>query len=124
MKTLFADRDFNDRHSLGAVNSINWARILVQTVYYFSSYFRMRPHLPDGHAEIQYVVPTGNFGDILAGYYAKKMGLPMAKLVVATNSNDILARFWQSGIYQKLNSDDEATVSPQADFISTICQRV
>ncbi|KAF9530596.1 tryptophan synthase beta subunit-like PLP-dependent enzyme [Crepidotus variabilis] len=107
VKSLFADKEFNTKHHLGAVNSINWARILAQTVYYFLSYFHFQSQLPSGapaDVEIQYVVPTGNFGDILAGYYAKKMGLPMGKLVVATNENDILARFWKSGRYEKVDS--------------------
>ncbi|VDB83200.1 unnamed protein product [Peniophora sp. CBMAI 1063] len=103
VKALFADREFNDKHRLGAVNSINWARILAQTVYYFLSYFHAKRKLPAG-STLQYVVPTGNFGDILAGYYAKRMGLPMDKLVVATNANDILARFWKSGRYEKADS--------------------
>jgi len=97
---------------LGAVNSINWARILAQTVYYFLSYFHVQKYLPPGtsvdEAEIQYVVPTGNFGDILAGYYAKRMGLPMGKLVVASNANDILTRFWKSGRYEKFDSGELA----------------
>jgi threonine synthase len=71
-------------------------------VYYFLSYFHVQSQLPG--VEIQYVVPTGNFGDILAGYYAKRMGLPMAKLAVATNANDILARFWKTGKYEKQDS--------------------
>ncbi|KAF4603151.1 threonine synthase [Pleurotus pulmonarius] len=105
VKALFADKEFNDAYRLGAVNSINWARILAQTVYYFLAYFHIHAQLPeDTDVEIQYVVPTGNFGDILAGYYAKKMGLPMGKLVVATNANDILARFWKSGRYEKIDS--------------------
>ena len=111
MKALFADKEFNAKHRLGAVNSINWARILAQTVYYFLSYFHLRRQLaatlnPEElvRAKIQYVVPTGNFGDILAGYYAKRMGLPIDRLVVATNSNDILARFWRSGAYEKVDS--------------------
>ncbi|KZT04975.1 tryptophan synthase beta subunit-like PLP-dependent enzyme [Laetiporus sulphureus 93-53] len=103
VKALFADAPFNAAHHLGAVNSINWARILAQTIYYFLAYFR----LPHG-AEAQFVVPTGNFGDVLAGYYAKRMGLPMARLVVATNANDILARFWRSGAYEKVDSSDGA----------------
>ena len=103
VKALFADTAFNAQHHLGAVNSINWARILAQTVYYFLAYFRAHAQLPPG-AEIQFVVPTGNFGDILAGYYAKRMGPPMGKLVVATNANDILARFWRSGAYEKVDS--------------------
>ncbi|KDR77309.1 hypothetical protein GALMADRAFT_246661 [Galerina marginata CBS 339.88] len=108
VKALFANKEFNATHRLGAVNSINWARILAQTVYYFLSFFHFQSQLPSGTSiddiEIQYVVPTGNFGDILAGYYAKKMGLPIGKLVVATNANDILARFWKSGKYEKVDS--------------------
>jgi len=77
-------------------------------VYYFLSYFHLHSQLPEedsfGDIELQYVVPTGNFGDILAGYYAKKMGLPIGKLVVATNENDILARFWKNGRYEKVDS--------------------
>lgn len=111
MKTLFADRAFNSTHRLAAVNSINWARILAQTVYYFSSYFQLLRQLPPSTSpssiELQYVVPTGNFGDILAGYYAKQMGLPTGKLVVATNENDILARFWKSGRYEKVDSSSQ-----------------
>ena len=105
MKALFADQPFNEKYHLGAVNSINWARILAQTIYYFLAYFRVRDQIPHPESsELQFVVPTGNFGDILAGYYAKRMGLPMGKLVVATNSNDILARFWRSGRYEKIDS--------------------
>ncbi|KAJ6591115.1 tryptophan synthase beta subunit-like PLP-dependent enzyme [Mycena vulgaris] len=108
VKALFGDANFNATHRLGAVNSINWARILAQTVYYFLSYFHIQAQLAPGvnadDIDIQYVVPTGNFGDILAGYYAKRMGLPMTKLVVATNANDILARFWNAGKYEKVDS--------------------
>lgn len=106
VKALFGDHAFNEKHRLGAVNSINWARILAQTVYYFLAYFHTRSQLPSdpNSFELQFVVPTGNFGDILAGYYAKRMGLPMSRLVVATNANDILARFWKSGKYEKVDS--------------------
>ncbi|KAG5647481.1 hypothetical protein DXG03_009416 [Asterophora parasitica] len=121
LKSLFADREFNATHRLGAVNSINWARIVAQTVYYFLSYFQLQSLLPAGtnidDIEIQYVVPTGNFGDILAGYYAKRMGLPISKLVVATNENDILARFWKSGKYEKVDSTvtgDDGSSGPTA----------
>lgn len=92
------------------MNSINWARILAQTVYYFLSYFRIQAISPG--AKIQYVVPTGNFGDVLAGYYAKRMGLPMDKLVIATNSNDILARFWKTGRYERVESEGEIDTAP------------
>ncbi|KAF2869839.1 tryptophan synthase beta subunit-like PLP-dependent enzyme [Massariosphaeria phaeospora] len=102
VKALFADPEINKTHRLAAVNSINWARILAQITYYFHSYFnliRQKSFLPASH--IRFVVPTGNFGDILAGYFAKRMGLPAEKLVIATNENDILHRFWQSGSYEK-----------------------
>lgn len=102
MKALFADPEINKTHRLAAVNSINWARILAQITYYFYSYFnliRQPSFLPA--STVRFVVPTGNFGDILAGYFAKRMGLPAEKLVIATNENDILHRFWQSGKYEK-----------------------
>lgn len=89
VKACFSDPEFNARHRLGAINSINIARILAQITYYFSSYFELKRQLEsqgikDLKAEdLQYVVPTGNFGDILAGYYAKRMGLPVRNLVVA-----------------------------------------
>lgn len=111
MKALFADTEFNATHRLGAINSINWARILAQTVYYFLAYFHVRRQLSSSSSsstpEIQFVVPTGNFGDILAGFYAQQMGLPGARLAVATNANDILARFWKSGRYEKSAAGSE-----------------
>lgn len=102
MKALFADPQINKDLNLGAVNSINWARILAQTTYYFYAYFTLKrsPAYKAGQ-EFRFVVPTGNFGDILAGYFAKRMGLPANKLVVATNENDILNRFWKTGNYEK-----------------------
>jgi threonine synthase len=114
VKALFADRPFNEKYRLGAVNSINWARILAQTVYYFLAYFHVRNRIAHPErSELQFVVPTGNFGDVLAGYYAKRMGLPMGKLVVATNSNDILARFWRSGRYERVDSTLEGAAAAQ-----------
>ncbi|CAK0795533.1 unnamed protein product [Prorocentrum cordatum] len=98
VKGLFGELDFKKAYGLGAVNSINWARIMFQITYYFYTYFRLFPGC-DG--SISFSVPTGNFGDILAGYYAKRMGLPVKHLVIATNSNDILHRFFQSGTYEK-----------------------
>jgi len=96
--------------SLGAINSINWARIMAQIVYYFYAYFR----LPRDHFRpITFSVPTGNFGDAFAGYYAKLMGLPI-KLIVATNSNDILTRFFKSGTYERF--DVMPTMSPSMDI--------
>ncbi|KAF8583444.1 tryptophan synthase beta subunit-like PLP-dependent enzyme [Ramaria rubella] len=105
VKELFSDKAFNAQHHLGAINSINWARILAQTVYYFLAYFSLRRALPPTASPlIQFVVPTGNFGDVLAGYYAKRMGLPVQSFAIATNENDILARFWTSGRYEKIGT--------------------
>ncbi|KAI1461165.1 threonine synthase [Annulohypoxylon moriforme] len=102
VKALFADPDINSTLNLGAVNSINWARILAQIVYYFYSYFSLVKSSGLNFGEkVRYVVPSGNFGDILAGYFAHRMGLPVEKLVVATNENDILDRFWKTGRYEK-----------------------
>ena len=102
VKALFQDPDTNQTHKLGAVNSINWARILAQITYYFqahASLLKSGRYVPG--RKVRFVVPTGNFGDVLAGFYAKRMGLPIEKLVVATNENDILHRFWESGFYEK-----------------------
>ncbi|MBF0279062.1 MAG: threonine synthase [SAR324 cluster bacterium] len=98
VKDLFNNLEFKQKYHLGAVNSINWARILAQIVYYFYAYFRVQP---DCESPVNFCVPTGNFGDILAGYYAKKMGLPIAKLTAATNQNDILHRFFSKGEYHQ-----------------------
>ena len=85
------------------MNSINWSRILAQVTYYFHAYFSLLrlPSFDPSTSKVRFVVPTGNFGDILAGYYAKEMGLPIDKLYIATNDNDILHRFLQSGTYEK-----------------------
>lgn len=98
VKSLFNDLSFKQKYHLGAVNSINWARVLAQIVYYFYAYFRVEPQCA---RHVNFSVPTGNFGDILAGYYAKMMGLPIACLLVATNRNDILHRFFTKGEYHK-----------------------
>jgi threonine synthase len=121
LKILFADRSFNTKHRLGAVNSINWARILAQTVYYFLTYLRTKKDgLLEGGKKLQFVVPTGNFGDVLAGYYAKRMGVPMDKLVIATNENDILARFWASGRYEKVASSGISTSAPAVSPVAGV----
>jgi len=96
--------------SLGAINSINFARILAQTVYYFYAYLSLPKK---DKQQVTFSVPTGNFGDALAGYYAKLMGLPI-NLVVATNSNDILARFFKTGAYEKFAV--MPTISPSMDI--------
>ncbi|HVJ00268.1 MAG TPA: threonine synthase [Sphingomonas sp.] len=95
VKAAFNDKAFSSRFQLGAVNSINWARLMAQVVYYF--YAAVRLGAPE--QRIAFSVPTGNFGDVFAGYVAAKMGLPVAKLVVATNVNDILARALSTGDY-------------------------
>ncbi len=96
LKQLFRDADFRTRVGLAGVNSINWARVVAQTVYYFTSAVA----LGAPHRHISFAVPTGNFGDVLAGYVAKRMGLPVERLLVATNANDILARALASGRYE------------------------
>ena len=106
VKALFADTDFAGRTSLTAVNSINFARIAIQTVYYFAASRLDAPPI--------FIVPTGNFGDIFAGEAASRMGLPIEKLVIATNSNDILARALNSGVYQAGSA--QATLSPSMDI--------
>ena len=112
VKDLFKS-EFRDEVGLGAVNSINWARILAQIVYYFWSYFELkRKSKIEG---INFVVPTGNFGDILAGYYATRMGCPTEKLVVATNQNDILDRFFKTGVYH-YTGGSKSTPAPSMDI--------
>ncbi|NQZ59062.1 MAG: threonine synthase, partial [Lentisphaeraceae bacterium] len=109
MKGAFADLDFKDKYSLGAVNSVNWARILAQTVYYFHAWSQL-----DSDEAVNFCVPTGNFGDIFAGFIARSMGLPINKLVLASNENDILAKFFNSGVYQR--GEVKFTVSPAMDI--------
>src|SRR5207249_8559215 len=96
VKGLFNHHDFRDRVALSGVNSINWARIVAQAVYYFTSAVA----LGAPSRAVDFTVPTGNFGDIFAGYVAKRMGLPIRTLRVATNVNDILARTLSSGAYE------------------------
>ena len=112
MKTLFNDLPFKDAHALGTVNSVNWARVLSQIVYYFHAAFRVMDST--GARAVQFAVPTGNFGDVLAGWYAKRMGLPVRRLVLATNENDILARFYNTGVYAK--GQVVPTVNPSMDI--------
>ena len=88
VKSMFADKKFSGDIKMSGVNSINWARIIAQSVYYFYSYSLVE----DASEPTNFSVPTGNFGDVYAGYLAKKMGLPINKLIVATNQNDILHR--------------------------------
>ncbi len=110
VKALFNDRAFNGRYTLSAVNSINWARLMAQIVYYF--YSAVRLGAPD--RPVAFSVPTGNFGDVFAGYVAAQMGLPIAKLIVATNVNDILHRALTSGDYSQ--GTVTATATPSMDI--------
>ena len=108
VKLMFSDISFANSINMSGVNSINWARIVAQTVYYFYSYFQI------GKQKISFSVPTGNFGDVYAGYVAKQMGLPISKFIVATNQNDILHRAISNGDY-RFNKVEE-TISPSMDI--------
>ena len=111
VKALFNDYEFKQNYHLGSVNSINWARILAQIVYYFYAWFQVTK----GESEyVSFAVPTGNFGNVLAGYYAKRMGLPIDKLVIGTNENDILHRFFSKGEYHQ--AAVKKTLSPSMDI--------
>ena len=110
VKSMFADSKFRNSINMSGVNSINWSRIVFQIVYYFFAYFQIAKK----NEKINFSVPTGNFGDVYAGYIAKKMGLPINKLLIATNKNDILKRVIDTGIYkpQKVKQ----TISPSMDI--------
>ncbi len=108
VKSMFSDMEFSKSINMSGVNSINWARIIAQAVYYFYSYFKL------GKEIISFSVPTGNFGDVFAGYIAKKMGLPIDKLIVATNENDILHRAISKGDY--VSKEVKETLSPSMDI--------
>ena len=109
LKTVFRDLAFKSELNLGAVNSVNWARVLAQTVYYFSAYFQLG--MP---SYFQVSVPTGNFGNIFAAFVARQMGLPIERLILATNQNDILHRFFETGLYKKTGV--RSTNSPAMDI--------
>ena len=110
VKSMFADKEFSTLINMSGVNSINWARIIAQSVYYFYCYFLIK----DKSRPINFSVPTGNFGDVYAGYLAKKMGLPINKLIVATNQNDILHRAITKGNYEIEKVFE--TISPSMDI--------
>ena len=119
VKGLFNHHAFRDRVALSGVNSINWARIVAQVVYYFTAAVA----LGSPHRKVAFTVPTGNFGDIYAGYVAQRMGLPIERLVIATNVNDILARTIATGTYEP--RDVVATVSPSMDIqVSSNFERI
>ena len=108
VKQMFSDLEFSKSINMSGVNSINWARIIAQAVYYFYAHFKLEKD------NISFSVPTGNFGDVFAGYLAKKMGLPIDKLIVATNENDILHRAITKGDY--ISKEVRETLSPSMDI--------
>lgn len=110
VKAMFNDTAFRDRHNLSAVNSINWARIAAQVVYYFRAALELgAPDRP-----VNFSVPTGNFGNVLAGYVAREMGLPINRLIIGSNSNDILTRFFETGRMEQQGVSP--TLSPSMDI--------
>jgi len=115
VKAVSNDLEFKRRYKIGTVNSINWARLLAQVVYYFAGYFQTPASAHGG--QVSFTVPSGNFGNVCAGHVARMMGLPIAQLVVATNENDVLDEFFRTGIYRVRNSRDTLeTSSPSMDI--------
>jgi len=114
VKAINADAEFKERYRIGAVNSINWARIAAQVVYYFWGYFRATK---SDAQTVSFAVPSGNFGNVYAGYVARSMGLPVRRLIVATNENDVLDEFFRSGRYRmRKGAEVHATSSPSMDI--------
>jgi threonine synthase len=114
VKAVGADASFKARYAIGTVNSINWARVAAQIVYYFKGYYAVAPRVG---ASVDFAIPSGNFGNVLAGHVAKSMGLPIRRLVVATNENDVLDEFFRSGRYRvRSAAETHATSSPSMDI--------
>ncbi len=114
VKAVNLDAAFKERHAIGAVNSINWARVVAQVVYYFKGYFAATR---SNDEQASFAVPSGNFGNIFAGYVAKRMGLPIRQLVLATNENDVLDEFFRTGRYRpRKAAETHATSSPSMDI--------
>lgn len=122
VKAIFSDKEFNEKLnrtgvSLSSANSINWGRLVPQIVYYFSAYADLlKAGKIKAGDKISFTVPTGNFGDILAGYYARSMGLPVEKLICASNANNVLTDFLKTGVYDR-NRDFYKTISPSMDIL-------
>ncbi|WP_298932041.1 threonine synthase [uncultured Ramlibacter sp.] len=114
VKAVSNDLAFKRKYRIGTVNSINWARLVAQVVYYFAGYFQATK----GNAQkVSFTVPSGNFGNICAGHVARMMGLPVAKLVLATNENDVLDEFFRTGVYRvRSSADTHETSSPSMDI--------
>ncbi len=114
VKAVSNDAEFKARYKIGAVNSINWARVAAQIVYYFQGYFLATK---SNDEQVAFCVPSGNFGNICAGHIARQMGLPIAKLVLATNENDVLDEFFKTGIYRpRTSAETSVTSSPSMDI--------
>jgi threonine synthase len=114
VKAVSNDLAFKNKYKIGTVNSINWARLLAQVVYYFAGYFQVTQH---NAQSVSFTVPSGNFGNVCAGHVARMMGLPIAHLVVATNENDVLDEFFRTGVYRVRGSaDTHETSSPSMDI--------
>ena len=114
VKAVSNDLDFKRRYKIGTVNSINWARLLAQVVYYFAGYFQATE---TNSQKVSFTVPSGNFGNICAGHVARMMGLPVARLIVATNENDVLDEFFKTGVYRvRSSTDTRETSSPSMDI--------
>jgi len=114
VKAVSNDLDFKRQYKIGTVNSINWARLLAQVVYYFAGYFQATKSNTE---KVSFTVPSGNFGNVCAGHVARMMGLPVAKLVVATNENDVLDEFFRTGVYRVRGSaETHETSSPSMDI--------
>ena len=122
VKAVSNDLDFKRKYKIGTVNSINWARLMAQIVYYFAGYFQAtNPHpgtgAPGAAQKVSFAVPSGNFGNICAGHVARMMGLPIDRLVLATNENDVLDEFFRTGVYRvRSSADTHETSSPSMDI--------
>ena len=114
VKAVSNDLDFKRQYKIGTVNSINWARLLAQVVYYFAGYFQATTR---NDQQVSFTVPSGNFGNVCAGHVARMMGLPIQRLVVATNENDVLDEFFRTGLYRvRGTADTHETSSPSMDI--------
>jgi threonine synthase len=114
VKAVSNDLAFKRQYKIGTVNSINWARLLAQVVYYFAGYFQATQSNTE---KVSFTVPSGNFGNVCAGHVARMMGLPIARLIVATNENDVLDEFFKTGVYRvRASSDTHETSSPSMDI--------
>jgi threonine synthase len=114
VKAVSNDLEFKRQYKIGTVNSINWARLLAQVVYYFAGYFQATQKNTE---KVSFTVPSGNFGNVCAGHVARMMGLPIARLVVATNENDVLDEFFKTGVYRvRSSADTHETSSPSMDI--------